>query len=151
MKREKRGKGENSRGKIPHQRDNKRWVQYVTIDGQRYKRSGRTRQEVEDKITALRAELKNPKRQQVLDLGPTFAELCTAVLAKHEDDGGTHRVYTHALARWCKLLGDDIRKAAITGNVVQAAIDKLAETLAPGTLETYYAVLRVTVGSDHAA
>lgn len=156
MKKEQRGKGPKSRQGIPHERDKGGWEQWITADdGKRHSRSGRTKQEVQDKIAALRAELKNPERQrakqQARDLGPTLAELAGRVLAKCDPDGGTYRTYAPGLAHWRKLLGDDTRRLEITTTAVQAAVDELAEILEPSSIETYYAALRKAMGADHPA
>lgn len=151
MKRERRGKGFGSRPGTPHQRTDGRWEQWITFEGKRYKRSGDSKREVQDKITALLAELRSPERRKARELGPTLAELCEQVLAKYDVDGATHRVYMHALIHWRRLLGDDTRRAAITYKAVQAAVDELAADKTPKTIETYYAALRVVVGADHPA
>jgi integrase len=151
MKRKQRGKGPNSRPGAPHQRKDGRWVQYVKIDGKRYKRTGGTKREVTDKIAALRAELKNPTRQEARDLGPTLAELCEQLLAKRDPDGSTHRTYAQAFEHWQRLLGGDTRRGVVTRDALQAAVDTLGAIKAPTTVATYYAALRVALGRDHPA
>lgn len=150
MKQKKRGKGQDSRPGTPHPSANGRWVQWITDDdGKRHKRTGATKREVSDKITVLLADLKSPERQKAKEQGPTLAELSEHVLAKR--DGATHRVYSIALTHWRKLLGSDTRRLAVTGPAVQAAVDELAATKAPKTVETYYAALRVALEADHPA
>jgi integrase len=151
MKREKRGKGQHSRPGTPHQRPDGRWEQWVTIEGKRYKRIGESKQEVRDKITALRAELASPERRAARAQGPTLAERCEAALQKYDPDGSTHHTYSHALVHWRRLLGETTRARAITTATVQAAVDDLARPKAASTIEVYYAALRVALGADHPA
>lgn len=151
MKQKKRGKGQDSRPGTPHQRADGRWVQWITYEAKRYKRSGESKQAVKDKITALLAELKSPARQKAKAQGPTLTELCEQLLAKYDADGSTYRTYTRGLAHWRRLLGEDTRRADITDTSIQAAIDELAAVKAPGTVATYFAALRLALGADHPA
>lgn len=148
-----KGKGRNSRPGTPHQQPNGTWLQYVTIDGKRFKCSGQTKKEVQEKVAALRTGITHPSRRIAKEQGPTLQELCATALRDYEgaDEAGTHHSYTAAYRKWQQVLGADSRLNTITNDEVQEAIDTLSETLAARTIRMYVAALHVALGKHHPA
>jgi integrase len=148
-----KGKGRNSRPGIPHQQANGTWLQYVTIEGKRFKCSGPTKREVQSKVAALRAGVTHPSRRIAKEQGPTLHECCETALRGYEgaDEAGTHHSYTAAYRKWQSILGADTRRNTITNDMVQDAIDALSETLAARTIRAYVAALHVALGKGHPA